>query len=691
MSLRMKLLLLVALPICVFVGVLLFATQVLQRGQDSSEELVEQEFMPLLDEELLPLLEERLLPTITNDLLPLLSHDFQQIEASQERVKLMLEADRDAHQSLIAQLLMSQQYDAALLATHGENIAQVKQRMAASVQDEELPAVRSRYQAFTPAFQQWEEATSDLVKEQQKLATADAAARADFSTAMRDSTAAAAALHRAYAENLKQSFAFTTVLQKQIGIEQAWSRLALSAGVIPGLDPEEQTHKKRSVLEKSLADVKSAVQAQQVLLEQASRQLAEAESAHVQRVARLQQAKAALLTLSTKAQAARQAAQQGQALFDTMRDHIDVMQGLINEDILAKMSTVQEKKQALEERRDDLASQVNVAKESRGRVVQAAGLMKSDLEAGFWYFVTLIPILTVLVVLIAFWVIRKLGAAMHAVSTRLTSSTNEVQGASSNMNAASQSLAMAAASQAESLTEISASLEQISAQTNQNTVHAGNCVDQANETRLAASQGQERIERMTQVMEEVKDAADKTAQIIKTIDEIAFQTNLLALNAAVEAARAGEAGRGFAVVAEEVRNLAGRSAEAARSTASLIQDSRDKASQGVDVNSEVKGILDRMQAGMDKVSSLVESVAQSSREQSVGVGQIGQALSNLETITHGTVENSGELASGSQDLDGQVNELYTQIAALRRFISGKQESNAIGISYQERMGIEHQS
>ena len=103
---------------------------------------------------------------------------------------------------------------------------------------------------------------------------------------------------------------------------------------------------------------------------------------------------------------------------------------------------------------------------------------------------------------------------------------------------------------------------------------------------------------MSTAIEKIKDGADQTARIIKTIDEIAFQTNLLALNAAVEAARAGEAGKGFAVVAEEVRSLAQRSAEAARSTAELISESQENAANGVVVSTEVSEVLSRIIEGL---------------------------------------------------------------------------------------------
>jgi methyl-accepting chemotaxis protein len=138
---------------------------------------------------------------------------------------------------------------------------------------------------------------------------------------------------------------------------------------------------------------------------------------------------------------------------------------------------------------------------------------------------------------------------------------------------------------------------------------------------------------MAQAIGDIRKSSDETAKILKVIDEIAFQTNLLALNAAVEAARAGEAGKGFAVVAEEVRNLAMRSAEAAKNTAGLIEQSVSYARNGVAICGQVKTALDEIVAGIAKTTDLVGEIAAGSNEQAQGVGQISQAVSQMGNTT----------------------------------------------------------
>jgi methyl-accepting chemotaxis protein len=143
------------------------------------------------------------------------------------------------------------------------------------------------------------------------------------------------------------------------------------------------------------------------------------------------------------------------------------------------------------------------------------------------------------------------------------------------------------------------------------------------------------MQRLSHAIDAIKQASSQTAKIVKTIDEIAFHTNLLALNAAVEAARAGDAGRGFAVVAEEVRNLAMRSAEAAKMTAQLINDAVDKADDGVTLNQEVLSHLEEIVQRVYQVNAVMGEIAMAS-EQPQGVEQINLAREQLSPLTRMT-------------------------------------------------------
>jgi len=178
----------------------------------------------------------------------------------------------------------------------------------------------------------------------------------------------------------------------------------------------------------------------------------------------------------------------------------------------------------------------------------------------------------------------------------------------------------------------------------------------------SADKGTEAMERMTSAIGRIKESSDETAKIVKTIDEIAFQTNLLALNAAVEAARAGEAGKGFAVVAEEVRNLAQRSAEAAKTTADMIEGSIRNSEDGVKVTEEVQAVLGEVAEGARKMNELVAEIAAASGEQSQGIDQVNTAVSQLDKVTQQNAANAEESASAAEELNGQSEELKSMVS-----------------------------
>jgi methyl-accepting chemotaxis protein-1 (serine sensor receptor) len=163
-------------------------------------------------------------------------------------------------------------------------------------------------------------------------------------------------------------------------------------------------------------------------------------------------------------------------------------------------------------------------------------------------------------------------------------------------------------------------------------------------------------------MSEIYASSSKIADIIGVIDEIAFQTNLLALNAAVEAARAGEQGRGFAVVASEVRNLAGRSATAAKEIKGLIEDSVAKVADGTKLVDQSGEALSEIVSSVKKVSDIVAEIAAASKEQSSGIEQVNRALTQMDEMTQQNASLVEEAAAASEAVDAQAEELTNQVA-----------------------------
>ena len=277
---------------------------------------------------------------------------------------------------------------------------------------------------------------------------------------------------------------------------------------------------------------------------------------------------------------------------------------------------------------------------------------------------------TGLALLVGFLVLRAVIGGVRRAIADLTAGAEQTMNASQQVATSSQAMAQGASEQAASLEETSSTLEEISSMTKQNAEHTVRMESLIGSTSENAGKGSEAMQRMVERINAIKESSDKTARIIKTIDEIAFQTNLLALNAAVEAARAGDAGRGFAVVAEEVRNLALRSAQAAKDTSALIEESQQRAQQGVAATAEAQELLNSIRSNVQETSGVVREVSSASKEQSRGVEQISRAVAQMDQVTQGNAANAEENAAASEELSAQAASLSAIVRNLTEFVLG---------------------
>ena len=243
---------------------------------------------------------------------------------------------------------------------------------------------------------------------------------------------------------------------------------------------------------------------------------------------------------------------------------------------------------------------------------------------------------------------------LNSILGQVNTSVDQVTTAAGEISISSNSLSDGATTQAASIEEISASITELSGQTKANAENAAAASKIAQETASAATDGQKRMNELTEAMTEISKNAEKTQKVIKTIDDIAFQTNLLALNAAVEAARAGIHGKGFAVVAEEVRNLAARSAKAAAETADLIHNSNSKVNEGVEVSKLTAESLSKISDNVIKTTDTIEEISAASHEQAEGISQIGIGLEQIDSVTQGNTANAEETASASEEMSAQA-------------------------------------
>jgi methyl-accepting chemotaxis protein/methyl-accepting chemotaxis protein-1 (serine sensor receptor) len=276
--------------------------------------------------------------------------------------------------------------------------------------------------------------------------------------------------------------------------------------------------------------------------------------------------------------------------------------------------------------------------------------------------------------LLNFFIILGVNKVLKRAVTELSEGAEQVSSASGQVSGSSQSLAQGASEQAASLEETSASSEEMSSMTRKNAENSQQAAAVMRDVSQRVAEANRTLADMMTSMEVIGASSNKISKIIKVIDEIAFQTNILALNAAVEAARAGEAGMGFAVVAEEVRNLAQRSAQAAKDTASLIEDSILKSTEGSRKLGEVAGSIHAITEGAGKVRTLVDEVEASCKEQAQGIEQISKAISRMDAVTQRTAANAEESASASEELNAQSQALMAVVEQLQALVGAGSHS-----------------
>ena len=259
----------------------------------------------------------------------------------------------------------------------------------------------------------------------------------------------------------------------------------------------------------------------------------------------------------------------------------------------------------------------------------------------------------------------------------IKSGASEVSIASEQVSQGNANLSQRTQEQASSLEEVASSMEEMTGTVNQNSENAQHANQLAMAAREQADLGGQVVGEAVTAMNEINVASKQIADIIGVIDEIAFQTNLLALNAAVEAARAGEQGRGFAVVASEVRNLAGRSATAAKEIKDLIQNSVSKVENGSKLVSESGGALSEIVDSVKKVSDIVAEIAAASKEQSDGINQVNKALLQMDEMTQQNASLVEEAAAASEAMGAQAQELDALVSFFKLNESSSEKHRAV--------------
>jgi methyl-accepting chemotaxis protein len=572
MSVRGKIILVVGLPLLSIIALAFGGWWIIDGLTRDSQELIDKQFRPLLSErvspllekEMIPFIDEEMLPLIQTRMLPIIEHDLNRLQALQDSIKLMLEADRDVHQAVVAEkmaLSADENEMVAILAAHTEKISHANERMdkaksLLTIQDDEFNAT---FAEFSQAFKTWKESTQGVLKK-----VSDPGKLKFARKASNEGSA------------LKSFNAMRSLIDKL-----------------------------QQIQEKRILEAKTQLEGK-------------------------------------------------------------------HQELLVQVTKVKEKRELIINEKNAVDS-VQVAAMNRAQEIRASTDKKVKQFTGAAFGVTVFGI--ILAFVLSRGIIRVFKVVTETMAS-LRQSATQTATSSAQFEESSQDMAEGATEQAASLEEISSALEQIASMTRKNAENTNQANSLSAEAREAAGKGAGAMNRMNDAIQRIKKSSDETAKIIRTIDEIAFQTNLLALNAAVEAARAGEAGKGFAVVADEVRNLAQRSAQAAKDTTSLIETSQDNSNNGVEASAEVTEILSMITEKINTVSQLMGEISNASNEQTLGIDQVNQAVAQMDKVTQASAATTEQSASASADMSRQAKEMEEMVDMLALEVGGSKVARA---------------
>ena len=619
--------------------------------------------------------------TSSETLIPIIEKDVPKINSLNASIATLLNADRDAYQAYSAQLNSDGCIDKKLLAKlkidNDENIAQVAERIeeaSVNFSDE----AKKLNVTFKESFNQWKKLSNKLIENSftyadNKIGTEEHIAMAKISfEKMRDCIDRIQQVQEGILNGENQLSAedksaiqasYSTLLNADRDAYQALvaTLSATETDSIETLNTEKedytanasQVNERTTIAATTFNDEMNVIYAE--LKEHYTTWVS------ISNKAIEQSAKKIVITNEQKSLFA-----SNDKNFSTMRDAIDKLGESLGSDI---------------------ANQVSYTNKNCQEASSTLTSIISGLKATSWISLVAGIAMAIIVALIAVMTTKGIIKSMTKIIASLTQGSEQVASAADQISSASQSLAEGATEQAAGLEESSSSLEEMSSMTVQNSENAQQASELANQAKGAAEQGNSSMDKMNSAILDIQNSSNETAKIIKVIDEIAFQTNLLALNAAVEAARAGEAGKGFAVVAEEVRNLAMRSAEAAKNTTKLIEESVNNSQNGVNISQEVTESLSEIKLSIAKTTDLVAEIAAASQEQAQGIDQVNTAISQMDKVTQSNAANAEESASASEELRTQTMTLNNTVLDLVGLVNGKKNKTTDKKGYSSGSGM----
>ena len=594
---------------------------------------------------------------VRDDFIPIVQKDFPEMGKLQDALSLFLNADRDSYQTTVALMNARISPDDSDLASQlkdvKDNLDQVSQRVekgiaSASLSGTEVSTFRDNYNKWRREVENAAALDATLFDRRQKRQSAFAAAEAGFPGVRALLDGIEEKLHASIETSRSNALddALFEALEADRDLHQA--QLAL-AGALQAKDPE--------ALARREAEYRENVQQVRDRLSNVANFAGAGCAAEVEgfRAAFSKWTASADSVMALSRDMAEQSVSLARAesaaapLFSKTRSAIDALSGVIEARLPDMAKAVSGKVDAAKARNDGA---------------------QNSMRRSQWIFLFLAFLVALAVVVPVAFTAKKIMQVLRRTMSELSAASGQVRDASTELANSSNQLAQGASEQAASMEETMASLGELSTMTKQNSESAEKASEGVRMTLDASTRGRNSMNDMLQTMQKIKESSDQTAQIVKSIEDIAFQTNILALNAAVEAARAGEAGAGFAVVANEVRNLAQRAAEASKASAAKVAEAQRHTADGVRVTSELHEILDQVNQSVGGVSSVVEQVASSSREQTDSIERIANAARQVETLGQSTAANAEETASASEELASQSEVLGGVVNDLGGFVQG---------------------
>ncbi len=302
--------------------------------------------------------------------------------------------------------------------------------------------------------------------------------------------------------------------------------------------------------------------------------------------------------------------------------------------------------------------------------LETAGDTKQTYERSQILLIGLSIVCLVTGIFLSFFIARIITKPMNSIASWVRESADQVAAASNQLSASAGQLSQGSTEQAAAIMQTSSTIQETSSMVEQNTANTKQAAQLSGHARESADKGNGEMQEMMGTIQEIKKSSDQIAKIIKVIDDIAFQTNILALNAAIEAARAGEAGMGFAVVAEEVRNLAQRSAQAAKDTTEIIESNIELSAKGVSVAEKVRQALQEIVSQSKKVNELMDEISAASQEQAQGIEEVNKSIAQVSVIIQQNAGTAEESAASAEELNAQSENMKQIVLELSELVNG---------------------